>query len=71
MDCGIGKVFGSIERAYSMVVNDYSFPRRTNRPHATPNYGPVKYNFEVYHYRQKYFSPGKYLISEKKEKSGQ
>ena len=33
----IGKGFGSRERAYSMGVNTYF---GTNRPHATPNYGP-------------------------------
>ena len=25
-----------------MAVNAYFGPRRTNRPHATPNYGPVE-----------------------------
>ena len=47
----IVKVFGSIERAYHMVVNYYFGPRRTNIPHATPNYGPLKSKFEVYYYR--------------------
>ena len=37
---GIGKVFGSIERAYSMGANAYFGPRSTNRPHATSNYEP-------------------------------
>ena len=34
----IGKGFGFQEIEYSMVVNYYFEPRRTNRPHATPNY---------------------------------
>ena len=37
---GIGKWFRYIEIAYSIVVNAYFGPRRTNRPHTTPNYGP-------------------------------
>ena len=53
------KGFGSREISYSMVVNDYFGTRRTNRPHATPNYGPKKYNFEVYYYKQTYYSPEK------------
>ena len=65
---GIGKGFCSIERAYSMGVNDYFFSRRKNRPHATPKYGPVKYNFEVDYYIQTYCSPEKYFISEKNVK---
>ena len=42
-----------------MVVNDYFGTRRTNRPHATPNYGPKKYNFEVDYYKHTYYSPEK------------
>ena len=38
----IGMGFGSRERALSMGVNYYFGPRRTNRPHATPNYIPGK-----------------------------
>ena len=38
----IGKVFGSQEMSYYMVVTDYFGPMRTNIPHATPNYGPEK-----------------------------
>ena len=34
-----------------MGVNTYFGPRRTNIPHATPNYGPLKSKFEVYYYR--------------------
>ena len=65
---GICNGYGSRERAYSMGVNDYFVPRRTNRPHATPNYGPVKSKFEVGYYRQTYFSPEKLLILEKNDK---
>ena len=36
----IGKGFGYIERAYSMGVNDYFCPIRTNIKHATPRYAP-------------------------------
>ena len=39
---GIGKGFGYRERAYYMGVNASFGTRRTNRPHATPNYGPGK-----------------------------
>ena len=49
---GIGKGFGSRERAYYMGVNIYSVPRQTNRPHETPNNGPGKSKYEVYYYRQ-------------------
>ena len=34
------KGFRFRRRAYSMGVTDYFVPRRTNRPHAAPNYGP-------------------------------
>ena len=44
----IGKGFGSREIAYYMGVNSYFGPRRTNRPHETPNYGLDKYKYEVY-----------------------
>ena len=44
---GIGKVFSSRERAYSIRVNDYFGPILKNIPHATPNYGPRKSKFEV------------------------
>ena len=36
---GIGKLLVSWERAYYMVVNAYFYPRITNRPPTTPNYG--------------------------------
>ena len=36
----IGKGFGSREIAYSMGLNAYFGPIRTNILHATPNYGP-------------------------------
>ena len=39
-----------------MGVNYYFCRRCTNRTHATPNYVPVKYRFEVDYYRQEYFS---------------
>ena len=34
-----------------MGVNDYFGTRRKNRPHATPNYGPVKPKFEAHYNR--------------------
>ena len=40
-----------------MGVNIYFCPRQKNRPHSTPNYGPVKSKFEVDYYRQIYCSP--------------
>ena len=55
----IGKVFGSRDWAYSMVVNDYFDPIRTNIPHATPNYRPEKSKFEIYYYRQTFGFPEK------------
>ena len=30
-----------------MGVNAHFFPRRTNRPYSTPNYGPGESKFEV------------------------
>ena len=38
-----------------MGVNDYFGLIMTNRPHATPNYGPVKSKLEVDCYIQTYF----------------
>ena len=55
---GIDKGFRSREIAYSMGVNAYFGPRRTNRPHSTPNYEPGKSKFEADYYRQTYCSPG-------------
>ena len=40
-----------------MGLNAYFGPRRTNRPHGTPNYGPGKSNFEINYYRQTYCFP--------------
>ena len=40
-----------------MGLNAYFGPIQKNRPHATPNYGPVKYKFEVHYYKQTYFFP--------------
>ena len=37
----IVKGFRSREISYSMLVNAYFGPRRTNIPRAIPNYGPV------------------------------
>ena len=37
---GIGKRFRSIKRTYYIGINADFGPRRINRPHATPNYGP-------------------------------
>ena len=51
--------FGSREIEHSMGINAYFGPRRTNRPHATPNYGTRKSRFEVDYYRKTYFSPEK------------
>ena len=42
-----------------MGENAYFPPRLTNRPPETPNYGTIKYKFEVDYYRQKYCSPEK------------
>ena len=44
---GNDKGFGSREREYYMVVNDYQGPILTNRPHATPNYGPGKLSLKL------------------------
>ena len=38
----IGKGFGYRNIAYSIGVNAYFPPRRTNKPHETPNYVPGK-----------------------------
>ena len=38
----VHKGFVSRERAYTMVVDAYFIPRRTNRPNATLTYEPVK-----------------------------
>ena len=56
---GVGKVSGSRERAYSMGVNAYFGTRRTNMTHDIPNYGIVKYKFEVYYNGQTYCSSSK------------
>ena len=42
-----------------MGVNDYFDSRKQRRLHATSNYGPGKYRFEVIYYRQIYCSPEK------------
>ena len=42
-----------------MVVNTYFGLRQTNTPHATPNYRPGKYKFEVDYSRQTYRSQEK------------
>ena len=49
---GVGKDFVSRERAYSIGVNADFGTRRKNITHAIPNYGLVRYKFEVYYYRQ-------------------
>ena len=55
-----------------MGVNAYFGPRRTNRPHKTPNYVPGIYKFEVDYHRHIYCSPEKLSrIRKKLEKSGQ
>ena len=67
----IGKVLRSIEREYSMGVNDYFGPRLTHRPHAAPKYGPGKSNYEVNYYRQTYYHPEKVAYIKKTGKTGQ
>ena len=47
----------SKEIAYYMEVNSFFGPIQKYLPHATPNYGSVKSNFEVDYYIQIYFSP--------------
>ena len=42
-----------------MGVNVYFGSIWTNIPHATPNYVPIKSDFEVDYYRQTYFPPEK------------
>ena len=64
----IGKGFGCIEIVYYIVVNAYFGPRRTNIPHATPNYGPWEYKFEIDYSRQTCFSRKMAHIWEKLEK---
>ena len=55
-----------------MGVNSYFVPRRTNRPHATPNYGPGKSKFDIDYYRQTDYPPEKLAhIKVMLEKSGQ
>ena len=53
----IGKISGYRKRAQYIGVNAYFGPRITNRPHATPNYGPGKYKFEMYYYSQTCYFP--------------
>ena len=53
------KGFESIERAYYMGLNDYFCLRISNRPHATPNYGPLKYKYKVDYDIQTFSSPEK------------
>ena len=43
----IGKGFGYRDREWSMVVNAYFCPIRTNIPHVTPYYGPGKSNLYI------------------------
>ena len=45
MQVFIGKGFGYRERSLFMGVNSCFGPRRTNIPHATPNYGPGQSKF--------------------------
>ena len=53
-----------------MGVNAYSGPRLTNRPHETPEYGPVNSKFEVDYYIQTYCSTKKlaYIIIRQENK---
>ena len=53
----IGKGFGPRYRSYYMGFNANICIRRTNKPHAISNYGPIKSNFDVDFYRQTYCSP--------------
>ena len=66
----IGKGFGYRERTFSMGVNYYFGPIRTNRPHASPNYETGQPKFEIDYYRQKYFSPENDSYMRKVEKEG-
>ena len=51
---------------------DFFGPRRTNRLHKKPKYGPGKYKFEVYYYRQTYVYLEKMAhMQSKLEKSSQ
>ena len=54
-----------------MGVNDYFGPRRTNRPHATTNYGPGNLNLKLIITDRHIFLQKFQLIIEKKGKSGQ
>ena len=40
-----------------MRMNDYFGPRRTNKPYATPKYGPGKSNFDFDYYIQTHCCP--------------
>ena len=51
-----------------MEVNGYFGPIRTNIPHTTQKYGPVKYKSEVDYYKQIYCSPEKLARTRKKWK---
>ena len=53
-----------------MLVNGYFGPRCTNKPYATPKYGPIKSKFEVNHYRKTYYSPSKVAHIRKTGKLG-
>ena len=50
---------GLDKKAYSMKLYIYFGPKRENWPHATLNHGPGKSKFEVYYYRETYFSTEK------------
>ena len=51
----IGNGFGFQIRAFSVGVNAYFDPRRTNGLHETPNYGTGKSKFEIDYCRQTLF----------------
>ena len=53
------KGFGYKEILYYIGVNTYFGTRWKNGTHAKPNYGPVKYKFEVGYYRNRYCSQEK------------
>ena len=67
----IERKFDSSERDHSMVVNAHFCTRQTNGPHETPEYGPIKFKFEVDYYIETYFSIKSSSYHKILEKEGQ